>query len=141
MIEIHDDEIKDMLNSMMSNDLEPFKIYNPGDYEKECVVLIARRDCCLYDYLLFQVSRTEEDLPDHAKSHFLTFDEIEIKKGERVCVYTCHGEDTEETGPNTKCHYYVVYWNLDAPIWTKGENEISIMSRGSSMSVYLDSDR
>jgi len=141
MIEIIDEELKGMINNMMQHDLSPFKIYNPGDYENESIVLIANRDCCLYDFLLFQVARTDEDLPDHAKSHFLTFDEIDIKAGERVCIYTCRGEDREEIGLHTGVHYYVVYWNLDAPVWTKHDNEIAIMDRGNSMSVYLNPDR
>ena len=140
-MEIIDEDIKGMLNEMMQHDLEPFKIYNPGNYEKECLVLIARKECCLYDYILFQVARTEEDLPDHAKSHFLTFDEIELRAGDRVCIYTCRGEDSQEDMPDSGRHYEVVYWNLDAPIWTKNENEIAIMDRGNSMSVYLDPNR
>ena len=140
-MEIIDEDIKGMLNEMMQHDLEPFKIYNPGNYEKECLVLIARKECCLYDYILFQVARTEEDLPDHAKSHFLTFDEIELRAGDRVCIYTCRGEDSQEDMPDSGRHYEVIYWNLDAPIWTKDENEIALMDCGNSMSVYLDSNR
>lgn len=51
MREIIDEETRDMLNGMMKHVLEPFKIYNAGEYEKECLVLIAREDCSLYDSL------------------------------------------------------------------------------------------
>ena len=79
MIEITDEGMKDMLNGMMQHDLQPFKIYNAGDYENENLVLTANNECSLYDYILFRVVRNEEDLPDYAKSHFLTFDEIELE--------------------------------------------------------------
>ena len=141
MIEIFDDDVKDMLNGMMQYDLQPFKIYNAGDYEHENLVLTVNKECCLYDFILFHVVRNEEDLPDYGKSHFLSFDEINLQAGDRVRIYTRHGEDTEEIGPNTGKHYYVVFWNLDAPIWTKEENEIELMQRGNSMSVSLDPER
>lgn len=141
MIEIDDDNVKDMLDSMMQYDLQPFKIYNAGDYEHENLVLIVNEECSLYDYILFHIVRNEEDLPDYAKCHFLSFDDIELQPGDRVRIYTCHGEDTEEIGPKTGRHYNVVYWNLDAPIWTNDANEIGLMKRGNSMSVYLDPKR
>lgn len=87
---------------------------------------------------MYQVVRTEDDLPDYGKSHFLTFDDIELKAGDRVCIYTCRGEDFQQDVEASGRHYEVVYWNLDVPVWTKEGNEIEIMVRGNSTTVYLD---
>ena len=44
-------------DSMMQYDLQPFKIYNAGDYEHENLVLIVNEECSLYDYMLFHIVR------------------------------------------------------------------------------------
>ena len=43
--------------------------------------------------------------------------------------------------PDSGRHYEVVFWNLDASIWTKEDNEIEIMERGNSVAVNLSADR
>lgn len=60
-----------------------------------------------------------------------------MKKGDRVRIYTCKGEDYEETG-HVQAHYHVVYWNLDADIWKEHDNEVKLMKYGDSKSVCFD---
>lgn len=85
-------------------------------------------DCYLNKYILFQMEyNPETDLPDYTRSHFLTFDSIELKKGDRVRIYTCKGEDHEEVGPRTGKRYEVVYWNLDAAVWKEHGSEVKLM--------------
>ena len=134
---MNDEEIH--IDDFLKHYLNIFKIYNAGNYERENVVLIAGQDCYLDEYILFQMDyNPETDLPDYARSHFLTFDDIELKKGDRVRIYTCKGEDHEETGPRTGKHYHVVYWNLDTAIWKEHDNEVKLMKYGDSKSVCFD---
>ena len=65
------------------------QIYNTGDYKRGNLVLIAGGNCYLNEYILFQMKyNLESDLPDYAPSHLLTFDCLEVKKGEIVSVST-----------------------------------------------------
>lgn len=124
------------LESLMDNDLKPVKVYHAGDYKKEHVVIKVFHDCYLSDYALVQIARNEVDLPNYGRCHFLTFDEIELFEGDMVKVMTCCGEDHEESdldGHTT----HVLYWNLSAPVWDEGENEVMIMERGNSVTSYL----
>lgn len=99
--------------------------------------MIACEDCCLSDYILYQKEYGEDGLPDYAKSHFYIFDDIDLKKGDRVSIYTCHGEDHQEIGEKTGKHYDVLYWNLDAPIWKDHSKEVKLMRAGDGMSVFF----
>lgn len=83
-----------------------------------------------------QIVRNEEDLPNYARCHFLTFDEIELFEGDTVKVMTCRGEDHEEKDHNGHTTH-ILYWNLPAPVWNEDENEVMIMERGNSVTSYL----
>lgn len=127
------------LESLMDHNLKPAKIYYAGDYERETTVIKANHDCVLSDYMLIQVVRNEEDLPNYGRCHVLTFDEIELFEGDTVKVMTCHGKDHEEKSPYGHTTH-VIYWNLPAPIWRQGSlNEVMIMERGNSVTAYLES--
>lgn len=125
----------ELFERLTAHDLEIFKLYNAGTYEKENLVLIANKDISsLYDYILICMVEKEDGLPDYAKCRFLTFDDIELKAGDRVRIYTCKGEDQVEMGTKTGKHYEVLYWNLDAPVWNIPHSSIKIMERGDSYS-------
>ena len=133
---MNEDEIS---REIFKQPLKIFRIYNAGNYERENLVLIAGEECTLSDVILFQMEYNEKDLPDYAKSHFLTFDCIELKAGDRVRIYTCKGEDREEKGINTGKNYHVIYWNLDAPVWKEHENEVKLQREADSYAALLNS--
>ena len=70
--------------------------------------------------------------------HFLTFDSLELKKGDCVRIYTCKDEDHEETGPRTDRRYEVVYWNLDTTVWKEHASEVKLMKYGDSNTIGFD---
>ena len=131
----------EMYDYLTDHDLEIFKIYRAGDYENENVVLIANKDISsLYDYILICMVEGDDGLPDYNKCRFLAFDDLELKAGDRVRIYTCRGEDRTEIGPNTGKHYQVLYWNLDAPVWNIPRCSVEIMERGNSHSISFDEE-
>lgn len=126
------------LEILMDNDMKPVKIYYAGDYEREHVVIKVNHECDLCNYMLIQVVRNEEDLPNYGRCHVLTFDDIELLEGDTVRVMTCRGVDHEEKGLDGHT-VHVLYWNLSAPIWKQdGSNEVMIMERGNSVTAYLE---
>lgn len=131
---------EELFKQAFSRPLDLGRIYNAGNYERENIVLVATEDLYLDDYMLMQMEYGEDGLPDYARSHFLTFDNIEVKAGDRVRIRTCKGEDTEEIGVNTGKHYDVVYWNLDAPIWKDRDNNVRIQLMGDNYEICPDPD-
>ena len=129
---------EEQLRNLTAHDINVVRIYDIGNYEKECVVLQANKDIDLSDYMLMCMIEGPDGLPDYDKCRLLTFDCIDVKKGNRVCIFTRHGEDTEEIGPNTGKHYDVLFWNLDSTIWNIPHNSVEIMERGNSYSVRFD---
>lgn len=129
---------EELFKQAFSRPLDLGRIYNAGNYERENIVLVATEDLYLDEYMLMQMEYGEDGLPDYARSHFLTFDSIEVKAGDRVRIRTCKGEDTEEIGVNTGKHYDVVYWNLDAPIWKDRDNNVRIQLMGNSYEICPD---
>ena len=127
----------ELYKELFHTPIKIFRLYQAGNYERENLVLIAGEPCFLSDFVLFQMSYGENDLPDYGKSHFLTFDDIELNPGDRVRIYTCRGEDHEEVGVNTGMHYHVLYWNLDAPIWTGCDDEVKLQQVGNSYSMVF----
>ena len=127
----------ELYKELFRTPIKIFRLYQAGNYERENLVLIAGETCSLCDYVLFQMAYGENDLPDYGKSHFLTFDDIELNLGDRVRIYTCRGEDHEEVGENTGMHYHVLYWNLDAPIWTGCDDEVKLQQVGNSYSLVF----
>ena len=125
------------LQELMDHNLKPSKVYYAGDYEREQVVIEVCHDCYLSDYALVQIVRNDEDLPNYGCCHFLTFDEIEVKESDTVVVMTCRGTDTQKRGRDGHTTH-TLYWNLSAPVWVDGHNEVMIMERGNSVTSYLE---
>ncbi len=137
-MDIQEIKITPEIQQMMDTDLKIKSIFYPGIYEYEQVEIAVNHDCFLSDYMLIRVVRNKEDLPDYDQCRVLTFDDIELSVGDKVCVMTCHGEDKEEMTPDGH-NEHTIYWNLNAPIWSKGDNEVMIMKRGDSTSYYIQS--
>ena len=124
------------LQNLMDENLKPTGVFYAGDYEREHVIIKVRHDCYLVHYALVQIVRNEEDLPNYGRCHFLTFDDIELHEGDTIKVMTCRGKDREEKASDGHTTH-ILYWNLLAPVWSQGENEVMIMERGNSVTAYL----
>ncbi len=138
MSNIEEIKLDSELQQMMDTELKVKSIFYPGIYQYEQVEITVCHDCYLSDYMLIKVARNAEDLPDYSLCRVLTFDDIELSAGDKVCVMTCRGEDKEAQTPDGKKEH-TIFWNLNDPIWKDGENEIMIMKRGDSTSYYIKS--
>lgn len=125
------------VKQMMDHNLKPVKVCHAGEYEREYVIIEVCHDCDLSNYALVQIVRNEEDLPNYGRCHFLTFDEIELFKGNTIKVMTCRGKDhsvKDKSGRTT----HILYWNLPVSVWKESNNEVMIMERGDSVTCYLE---
>ena len=135
-------DFKDILSSAFNFPLKLKSVNNAGDYEKENIVFEATEDIdSLYDFILFfSVDDAETGLPYYDKCRLLTFDEIELQKGDLLQIFTRKGNDktTMDTDANAFCN--VVYWGLTEPIWHTPNSSFEIMRRGDSYSADHLSD-
>lgn len=129
-------DFKDFLNSAFNFPLKLKAINNSGKHNDENIVFIATEDIsCLYDFLLFYSIEDEETgLPVYDKCRLLTFDDIELQKGDRLQIFTGNGEDKTTIDSEATSFCNVVYWGLTEPIWHIPHSSFEIMKRGESYS-------
>lgn len=127
-------EFDDLLASAYSFPLKFKTVNNVGDYEKENIVFEATDDIeSLYDFILFfSVEDTVTGLPIYDKCRVLSFDEIELQKGDLLQIYTRKGEDKTSVDLDEIAFYNVVYWGLSEPIWHISRSSFEFMKRGES---------
>ena len=94
-----DENLASFLNSAQQFPFVFVEINNPGDYENENIVFKANEDIdSLNDYLvLYIVEDTATGIPDYSKCRVLTFDDIELQKGDLLQIYTCSGNLEQPT--------------------------------------------
>lgn len=129
-------EFGDLLASAYSFPLKLKTVNNAGDYDKENIVFEATDDIeSLYDFILFfTVEDTDTGLPIYDKCRVLSFDEIELQKGDFLQIYTRKGDDKTTVDVDEIAFYNVVYWGLSEPIWHVPHSSFELMKRGDSYS-------
>lgn len=136
------DALDDMLRKATNFPLSLVSINNRGDYDNENIVFVATEDIeSLYDFILFYcVEDPDTGLPVYADCRFLTFDDIELQKGDLLQVYTRRGEDRTTLNDTTSKFCNVVYWGLHKPIWHVLLSSFELTKRSHSYSAGLLSD-
>lgn len=136
------DDLKSLIGSAGQFPLRLDKINNRGDYENENIVFVATEDIeSLYDFILFySIEDSKTGLPIYAAGRYLTFDEIELQKGDRIQIYTRSGEDKTTLDDTTGKFCNVVYWGLPKPIWYVPHSSFELMKRNDSYSGGLQLD-
>lgn len=98
-------------------DLKILNIKDPGDKEKERVVLSVMADINLGDYLIAHSFTIEEVRISSILEDIMWFPDQELKKGDQVVVYTKAGEKNKITNSDGSTSYFY-YWDLSNPIGT-----------------------
>lgn len=134
-----DENLASFLDSAQQFPFVFVEINNPGDYENENIVFKANEDIdSLNDYIvLYVVENTTTGLPDYSKCRILTFDDVQLQKGDLLQIYTSSGNDTTAIGFETLDLYKVMFWGLPEPIWNNPHSSIEIIQRGDSYNVAL----
>lgn len=113
------DDLHSLIDSASNFPLSLENVYYPGDYERESIEFIANEDIeSLNDYMLvYSVENQETGLPIYSKCRLLTFDEIELPKGDRLKIYTRCGEDSTTMDVERSAFCNLIYWGLPDAIW------------------------
>ncbi len=110
-------------------------INNPGDYEKENIVFKANvKINSLNNYILvYSVEDTETGISDYSQCRHLTFDDIEMKKGSLLQIYTRKGEDSTSIDFETSALNQTLYWGLPKAIWSTPSSSYELIRRTDSI--------
>jgi len=100
--------------------LKILSVKDQGDLENERVVLQALADCDIGKYIVFDTTY-DGDMISNELRHSYWFPDKDVKKGDKVVLYTKKGKDKEKSfEQGFKSHFF--YWGLERTVWNKDED-------------------
>ena len=115
--------------------LEISRIADPGDYQKERMVLKATADVDVGGYVIFRSVRTANDLPSTQITDTFWFDDKSVKAGDKVVVYSRHGATSQRLLPSgSTAHFY--YWGRPEALWPVGGAHIAVLVLTSDWTTF-----
>jgi hypothetical protein len=105
--------------------LEILFVHDQGDHEMEHVLLKAKSDCSIGQYLLTDGRHADETQAPNRVRQAYWFPAAEIKAGEYISLWTKRGKNTTDAMiDGTAIHRY--YWNLPESLW-KAAGECALL--------------
>lgn len=96
-------------------------LHNEGDETREYVYMLALEDCNLKNYAVADTTYGENGKISNKLRHFYWFGTYDVKKGERVVLYTKPGKQSQGVTTNgVTVHRF--YWGLKVPVWNNAED-------------------
>lgn len=111
-------------------DLKIQAINNPGDPEKEYVLLRVINDCNLEGYILFDNTYTDVHNLSNKERHFYAFKSLDVKKGQMIALYTKNGKYnlTPEVFDNNLTYFcHNIFWGLGTHIWNTDGDTVHVV--------------
>ncbi|MGY3026189.1 hypothetical protein ACVWXR_004024 [Pseudomonas lurida] len=106
--------------------LEIDRIPEPGNLEKERVVLKANEDVDIGKYVLMRSKRGVSGNPLSGSKSAYWLPDIMVKSGDLVVIYSKKGKSSKKTLDNGKVvHFY--YWQFNNAIWGKELNNTVVL--------------
>lgn len=99
----------------MTMNLKLIKIRNVSGADERVVIKILQK-CDVSQYLLFDQTYDEEGIQSNKHRHVYVFPDIQVNKGDYICLYTKKGTYyTHENRSGTLTHN--LYMGLEKSIW------------------------
>lgn len=100
-------------------------VFNHGDLDKEHVALNVLEDCNLSAYVLMDTTYDKDGKVSNKHRHVKWLPSVEVKKGNRVSVWTKKGTDTSlKADDGTVWHR--VYWNMNTSVWNS-DGDVAVL--------------
>lgn len=103
------------------------RIKGHGDEEQERVLLTVLEDCNLNRYMISDATFSSEGKMTNKHRHSKWFTNKEVKKGERVILYTRVGTDSKKKGDDGVV-WHKVYWGLKTGVWND-DGDLAVLVR------------
>lgn len=93
---------------------------------EERVVLKAKEDCNLNNFILFDTTYDENGILSNKHRHMFIFPELNVSKGDFIWLYTKKGVRGNHLNTSNTTTYKL-YWNLEKPIWNNSGDRAYIV--------------
>jgi hypothetical protein len=101
-------------------------VHAHGDVNEERVLLTASDSCNLTNYLIMDTTYVGEGRISNVHRHVLWLPPTEVKKGERVAIYSKKGTYSKATHDGIVWHK--IYWNSGSAIWNNTGDAAVLMN-------------
>lgn len=91
-------------------------VHGHGDQKEERVLLTVLENTDLHYYMISDATFTKDKKLSNRHRHSKWFDAREVKKGERVILYTRTGTNTTVKGDDGVV-WHKIYWGLKTGVW------------------------
>jgi hypothetical protein len=106
--------------------LEIKSFADPGNFEKERVVLRASADEDIGSYVLMRSQAADDGSPTSGRKSAYWLPDKRLKGGDMVVVYTKKGSSSKkQLASGATVHFY--YWNLTDQIWGEDKNNVAVL--------------
>ena len=99
-------------------------LYNRGQQD-EYIELEAAGRCSLDGLMVLRYLNNPEGFPIHAQTRVFDFPETNVRKGNRIRLYTAYSPVKKMNTPEGITYNFS--WNLDAPIWDGANVSAEVM--------------
>ncbi|MGE8343373.1 MAG: hypothetical protein ACN6OI_20275 [Flavobacterium sp.] len=98
-------------------DLQIDKVIDYGTQSSERILLNVIADCNLKYYILADTTYTDATHISNKLRHMYWFTPKDVKKGDKIVIYTKNGSDTKTSINNGLNTTYTFYWDLKNSVW------------------------
>lgn len=91
-------------------------IHGHGKAAEEYVIIDVLHDCMSNRYMIADSTFTSSETISNKTRHTYWFNDISLKRGDVVILYTCNGRDNNSKQGNGSTIYHI-YWGLDSAVW------------------------
>ncbi|MGY3014662.1 hypothetical protein ACVWZ5_000167 [Pseudomonas sp. TE6283] len=106
--------------------LEIGNFIESGNLEKERLILIAKEDVDIGNYVVLRSRRGNTGNPISGSKSAYWLPDVELKAGDIVALYSKDGSPRKKTlESGKKVHFY--YWKLKKPIWGDGSENTAVL--------------
>lgn len=100
-------------------DLKIINVKDIGDIDNERAVFKALNDSNLKNLMIADNTFDDEGEPSNKHRHLFKFPNKDVKKDDRIVVYSKEGNPKSRISKNKKCNLHFFYWNSEKTIWNK----------------------
>ena len=96
-------------------------IRNPGDLNKERLVLKVLRDDDIGYYLVLDTTSNDDGSISNLVRHPYWFPDKKVKSGDMVVLYTKNGKESKKANKNGSTSHFF-YRGMDKTVWNKNDD-------------------
>jgi hypothetical protein len=102
-------------------DLEIRRVVDKGNLDKERIVIYAKGDAEIGEYILFDTTFKGDGTVSNKLRHTFWIPDQEVNAGDLIVIYTKKGMNKFKENENGSKTYFL-YWGLNETVWNQNED-------------------